>query len=222
MSYHVEQTSLPGVLVLTPRVFEDERGFFFESFNQRHFNDAIGSNIQTFVQDNHSRSMKGTLRGLHFQNPNPQGKLVRVVAGSVFDVAVDIRSDSPTYGNWFGVELSASNRKQLWVPPGIAHGFLTTSETADFLYKTTDYYAPKSEYTLAWNDEHISIRWPIISTPYLMSEKDRLGLTLNEIENQLIFDPRSPYEMKFGSSSTDLAGAGHGRMNNATPGKPEL
>lgn len=181
MSYHVEKTEIPGVLVLTPRVFEDKRGFFFESFNQKSFDEAVGSNEFSFVQDNHSRSVRGTLRGLHFQSVNPQGKLVRAVSGAVFDVVVDIRLGSSAFGKWFGIELSASNKQQLWIPPGLAHGFLTISATADFLYKTTDYYAPQAEHTLAWDDQQVSIAWPKINSAILMSEKDRFGLMLSEI-----------------------------------------
>ena len=179
MAYHVETTDIAGVCILTPRVFEDERGFFFESFNQRDFNDAIGSRAFTFVQDNHSRSVKGTLRGLHFQSPNPQGKLVRVVSGAVFDVAVDIRKGSPTFGKWFGLELSAANKKQLWIPPGLAHGFLTLSDEAEFLYKTTDYYAPSHEHTLLWHDQDIAIQWPLSEDDLVVSQKDKTGFRLS-------------------------------------------
>ena len=186
MAYQVETTELAGVRILTPRVFEDERGFFFESFNQRDFNDAIGSSAFTFVQDNHSRSLKGTLRGLHFQNPNPQGKLVRVAAGAVFDVAVDIRRGSPTFGKWFGLELSAANKKQLWIPPGLAHGFLTLSDEAEFLYKTTDYYAPSHEHTLLWNDEAVGVTWPLDQHSLTLSAKDQSGSKLSEIKNELL------------------------------------
>lgn len=181
MGYNVEATEIPGVLVLTPRVFADERGFFFESFNQKSFDEAVGSSEFSFVQDNHSRSIQGTLRGLHFQSVNPQGKLVRVVSGVVFDVVVDIRLGSSTFGKWFGIELSATNKQQLWIPPGLAHGFLTISKTADFLYKTTEYYAPQAEHTLAWDDRQVSICWPKINSTILMSEKDRVGLTLSEL-----------------------------------------
>lgn len=187
MSYEVQETRLPGVLILTPRVFEDDRGFFFESFNQRSFNDAINSDKHTFVQDNHSRSVKGTLRGLHFQHPNPQGKLVRVVSGAVFDVAVDIRKGSPTFGQWFGLELSASNKKQLWIPPGLAHGFLTLSSEAEFLYKTTDFYAPAYEYTLLWSDESIGISWPVDPSTLIISAKDQVGTRILEMKNELLF-----------------------------------
>jgi dTDP-4-dehydrorhamnose 3,5-epimerase len=181
MAYHVDTTDIQGVLILTPHIFEDERGFFFESFNQRDFNEAVGSSEFTFVQDNHSRSAKGTLRGLHFQNPNPQGKLVRVILGAVFDVVVDIRPGSPTFGKWVGLELTGSNKKQLWIPPGLAHGFLTLSDEAVFLYKTTDYYVPASENTLQWNDDEVGITWPKTREAYVLSAKDQFGLTLREI-----------------------------------------
>lgn len=167
----VTPTAIPGVLILEPRVFGDERGFFLESFNQRAFNEATGLDLQ-FVQDNHSRSAKGVLRGLHYQlPPHEQGKLVRVVRGSVFDVAVDIRRDSPTFGKWVGVELSEDNHRQLWIPPGLAHGFLVTSESADFLYKTTAYYMPEAERCIRWNDTTLGIEWPLNTTPTL-SAKD--------------------------------------------------
>ncbi len=170
---NVTSTAIADVLIVEPRVFGDQRGFFFESFNQQAFNAATGTNF-TFVQDNHSRSSKGVLRGLHYQLGQPQGKLVRVVRGAVFDVAVDIRVSSPTFGKWVGVELSEGNQKQLWVPPGLAHGFLVLSETADFLYKTTDYYAPSQERCIAWNDPDLGISWPTESVPSL-SAKDSAG-----------------------------------------------
>ena len=170
-------TAIPDVLIIEPKVFGDARGFFYESFNQQAFNEATGTNHQ-FVQDNHSRSAKGVLRGLHYQIQQPQGKLVRVVRGAVFDVAVDIRKSSPTFGQWVGIELSEDNQKQFWVPPGFAHGFVVISDTADFLYKTTDYYAPQHERCIAWNDPEIGIEWPLqkynIETPSL-SEKDKQG-----------------------------------------------
>lgn len=169
----VTPTDLPGVLVIEPRVFGDERGFFLESFNQLAFNEATGLDVR-FVQDNHSRSTKGVLRGLHYQIKQPQGKLVRVVRGAVFDVAVDVRKSSPHFGKWVGVELSEDNHRQLWVPAGFAHGFLVTSDSADFLYKTTDYYAPEFERCIAWNDETIGIRWPKGVAPRL-SLKDAEG-----------------------------------------------
>jgi dTDP-4-dehydrorhamnose 3,5-epimerase len=160
MPYQVTQTPIEGVVVLEPKVFGDARGFFFESFNQRDFNQATGLN-ETFVQDNHSKSAKGVLRGLHYQTQHAQGKLVRVTQGAVFDVAVDIRKDSPTFGKWFGLELSAENKKQLWIPAGLAHGFLVTSESAEFLYKTTDYYHPEFEASLLWSDADLAIDWPL-------------------------------------------------------------
>ena len=173
-------TAIPDVLIIEPRVFGDARGFFYESFNQLTFDEATGGRHQ-FVQDNHSRSSQGVLRGLHYQIQQPQGKLVRVVRGSVFDVAVDIRKASPTFGQWVGVELSEDNHRQLWVPPGFAHGFLVLSETADFLYKTTDYYAPAHERCIAWNDPAIGIEWPLAAEINL-SVKDRLGLALVKAE----------------------------------------
>ena len=177
------ETSIPGVLILEPRVFGDARGFFFESFNQRVFDELTGTNY-SFVQDNHSRSAKGVLRGMHFQTQQAQGKLVRVVRGQVFDVAVDIRKDSPAYGQWFGLELSEDNQRMLWIPPGLAHGFLVLSDTAEFLYKTTDYYAPQFEASLAWNDPAVGIEWPLaqygIEAPQL-SAKDQQGLALVQL-----------------------------------------
>lgn len=172
--------AIPDVVLIEPTVFGDSRGFFFESFNQRAFSQATGTNCQ-FVQDNHSRSGRGVLRGLHYQIEQPQGKLVRVVQGAVFDVAVDIRKSSPTFGKWVGIELSANNHRQLWVPPGFAHGFVVLSETADFLYKTTDYYAPEHERCIAWNDEALAIQWPLGHAPVL-SAKDQLGATLRNAE----------------------------------------
>lgn len=160
MTLAVTPTRLPEVLVVEPKVFGDERGFFLESFNQAAFERATGVSLP-FVQDNHSRSARGVLRGLHYQIRQPQGKLVRVVSGRVFDVAVDMRRSSPRFGQWAGVELSAANKRQLWVPPGFAHGFLVLSDGADFLYKTTDYYAPQFERALAWNDEHVGVEWPL-------------------------------------------------------------
>jgi len=168
-------TGIADVLLLKPRVFGDNRGFFFESFNEKVFRDVTGVALP-FVQDNHSRSEKGVLRGLHYQVKNPQGKLVRVVQGAVFDVAVDIRPGSPTYGKWAGEILSAENKHQLWVPPGLAHGFLVLSESADFLYKSTDYYAPQYERCLAWNDPTLNIEWPTIGGMPRLSEKDAAGL----------------------------------------------
>ncbi len=168
---------IPDVILIEPKVFGDERGYFFESFNQAAFNQAIGYEVQ-FVQANHSKSQKGVLRGLHYQlPPKAQGKLVRVVQGEVFDVAVDIRKDSPTFGQWVGEILSAENKRQLWIPAGFAHGFITLSETAEFLYKTTDYYAPEFERCLAWNDADIGVNWPITEMPNL-SSKDQCGALL--------------------------------------------
>ena len=179
----VTPTAIPDVLIIEPRVFGDARGFFYESFNQQAFNEATGTNLQ-FVQDNHSRSSKGVLRGLHYQIQQPQGKLVRVVRGAVFDVAVDIRRASPTFGKWVGVELSEENHRQLWVPPGFAHGFVVLSESADFLYKTTNYYAPVNERCIVWNDPAIGIGWPINAKPEL-SAKDAVGRAFGEAE---VFD----------------------------------
>lgn len=168
---HCEKLAIPEVLLLTPKVFGDDRGFFFESFNARQFAELSG-HAGDFVQDNHSRSSRGVLRGLHYQlPPKTQGKLVRVVLGEVFDVAVDIRRDSPTFGRWVGARLSAENRQQLWVPPGFAHGFVTLSEYAEFLYKTTDYYDPQLERSIAWNDPDLAIDWPLVEAPVL-SAKD--------------------------------------------------
>jgi dTDP-4-dehydrorhamnose 3,5-epimerase len=173
--------AIPDVVLIEPKVFGDARGFFYESFNQRAFNQATGTDYQ-FVQDNHSRSSKGVLRGLHYQIQQPQGKLVRVVQGAVFDVAVDIRKSSPTFGQWVGVELSADNHRQLWVPPGFAHGFLVLSETADFLYKTTDYYAPEYERCVAWNDSTLAIVWPDVGVLPTLSGKDKMGKSLQHAE----------------------------------------
>ena len=169
----VEPTSLPEVLLLEPRVFTDERGFFLESWNQRRFDEAVGHPVR-FVQDNHSRSAGGVLRGLHYQVRQPQDKLVRVVTGRVFDVAVDMRRSSPNLGKWVGVELSADNMRQLWVPAGFAHGFLVLSRYAELLYKTTDYYSPEHERALAWNDRHVGIQWPLGDVPRepIVSVKD--------------------------------------------------
>lgn len=168
----VTPTAIPGVLVFEPNVFGDERGFFMESFNQRAFDEAVGRHVE-FVQDNHSRSAKGVLRGLHYQvPPHAQGKLVRVAQGRVFDVAVDIRPDSPTFGHWVGEELSEQNNRQLWLPEGIAHGFLVLSDHADFLYKTTNYYAPTAEGCIRWDDPSLAIAWPDVGTPLRISRKD--------------------------------------------------
>jgi dTDP-4-dehydrorhamnose 3,5-epimerase len=169
-------TALPDVLIIEPQVFGDERGFFFESFNERKFRDLTGVTLP-FVQDNHSKSAKGVLRGLHYQLQQAQGKLVRVAAGSVYDVAVDLRRSSPHFGKWVGVELSADNKRQLWVPPGFGHGFVVTSDSAEFLYKTTDYYAPEFERSILWNDPALGIGWPIDGEPAL-SAKDKAGKLL--------------------------------------------
>ena len=170
----VTATAISDVLIIEPKVFGDERGFFYESFNQRAFQQATGVDLP-FVQDNHSKSAQGVLRGLHYQVRNPQGKLVRVVAGEVIDVAVDIRPNSPTFGQWVGELLSADNKRQLWVPPGLAHGFLVLSETAEFLYKTTDYYAPEHEQCIAWNDPFLDIQWPDLGEAPKLSAKDAAG-----------------------------------------------
>lgn len=176
----VIETAIPDLLILEPKVFGDARGFFMESFNARSFHEATGLNVD-FVQDNHSRSAKGVLRGLHYQIQQAQGKLVRVVRGSVFDVAVDLRRSSPTFGQWVGVTLSEENNRQFWIPPGFAHGFLVTSDSADFLYKTTDYYAPEHERSLAWNDPDVGVAWPLDAAP-LLSAKDLAGKPLGECE----------------------------------------
>jgi dTDP-4-dehydrorhamnose 3,5-epimerase len=178
MPYTVTKTELPEVLILEPKVFGDSRGYFFESFNQRDFNEAVGQDV-VFVQDNHSRSGKGVLRGLHYQIQHPQGKLVRVTQGSVFDVAVDLRKSSSNFGRWVGVELSAENKRQLWVPAGFAHGFVVVSEFAEFLYKTTDYWYPEHERSLLWCDPIVGIKWPIGGEPKLAA-KDAVGKMLAE------------------------------------------
>lgn len=175
----VEATILPEVLLLTPTVFSDERGFFFESYNRRAFASATGLDVE-FVQDNHSRSVRNVLRGLHYQIRRPQGKLIRVVAGEVFDVAVDLRRSSPRFGRWVGVHLSAENKRMLWVPPGFAHGFLALTD-AEVLYKTTDYYAPEHERCLRWDDPDLAIAWPVTSAP-LLSAKDRQGVAFSQAE----------------------------------------
>ena len=180
MPYTAIPTAIPEVLVLEPRVFGDARGFFFESFNARDFARATGLNVD-FVQDNHSKSAKGVLRGLHYQIQHAQGKLVRVVEGEVFDVAVDLRRSSPTFGRWVGERLSADNHRQLWVPPGFAHGFVVLSESADFLYKTTDYWSPEHERSLLWNDPAIGIDWPIDAQP-LLAAKDAAAPRLRDAE----------------------------------------
>jgi dTDP-4-dehydrorhamnose 3,5-epimerase len=176
----VKATGIPDVLVLAPKVFADERGFFFESFNQRVFNAAVQTSVE-FVQDNHSRSQQGILRGLHYQLEHTQGKLVRVISGEIYDVAVDIRRSSPTFGQWTSAVLSAENKLQLWVPPGFAHGFYVLSSTAEVLYKATDFYHPASERTLAWDDPTLAIDWPLLGPPTL-SAKDQQGLPLEQAE----------------------------------------
>jgi len=178
---NVLRTPIEGLLVIEPRVFGDDRGFFMESWNQRTFRELTGVQ-ESFVQDNHSRSGRGVLRGLHYQLRQPQGKLVRVVQGEVFDVAVDVRRSSPTFGRWHGVILSESNRRQFWVPAGFAHGFVVLSESADFLYKTTDYYAPEHERSIAWNDPAVGIDWPLGGIEPKLSAKDQAGLSLAQAE----------------------------------------
>ncbi len=174
-------TTIPEVLVLEPKVFKDSRGFFFESYNHAAFAEATRLDVE-FVQDNHSRSVKGVLRGLHYQIDHPQGKLVRVAAGAIFDVAVDLRANSPTFARWVGVELSADNFRQIWVPPGFAHGFLVLSESADVIYKTTDYYWPAHERCLRWDDEQVGVAWPLAGTQPLLSAKDLAGQGLDNAE----------------------------------------
>ncbi len=176
----VVQTAIPDVLVFEPKVFGDARGFFFESYNENDFFAATGLR-PGFVQDNHSRSAKGVLRGLHYQIQQPQGKLVRVTAGEVFDVALDIRKSSATFGQWVGAHLSAENRRMMWIPVGFAHGFLVLSESAEFLYKTTDFYAPQHERCISWDDPEIGIRWPLEGAP-LLSAKDQRGVLLKDAE----------------------------------------
>lgn len=177
----IRLTGIPEVLVFEPRVFGDDRGFFLESFNARQFREATGLDLM-FVQDNHSRSAKNVLRGLHYQIEQAQGKLVRCVRGSVFDVAVDLRRDSPSFGKWVGETLSEANKLQMWIPPGFAHGFVVLSDSADFLYKTTDYYAPEHERCLAWNDPTVGVSWPLDSEP-LLSAKDREGRSLADADH---------------------------------------
>jgi len=180
MPFIATPTALPEVVILEPKVFGDDRGFFFESFNQRDFQQATGVDTP-FVQDNHSRSAKGVLRGLHYQIQHPQGKLVRVAAGEVFDVAVDLRRSSPNFGKWVGVVLSAENKRQLWVPPGFAHGFVATSDVAEVLYKTTDYWHPEHERSLLWNDPTVAVQWPISGTPTLAA-KDAAGKLFSDAD----------------------------------------
>ncbi len=176
----ITPTKIPDVLIIEPKVFGDERGFFFESFNKKAFEEVAGITAD-FVQDNHSKSARGVLRGLHYQIKQPQGKLVRVCSGEVLDVAVDIRKTSATFGQWAGVTLSAENKRQLWVPPGFAHGFIVLSETAEFLYKTTDYYAPQYERCIRWNDDELAIDWQYADEP-LVSEKDAQGTSFKEAD----------------------------------------
>ena len=176
----IQKTDIPDVMIIEPKVFGDDRGFFFESFNERRFAELTGASPH-FVQDNHSRSARNVLRGLHYQIRQPQGKLVRVTSGEVFDVAVDMRRSSPTFGRWVGVTLSAENKRQLWIPEGFAHGFVVTSESAEFLYKTTDYWAPEYERSVRWDDPAIGIRWPLQGAP-LLSAKDQAGVSLAEAE----------------------------------------
>jgi dTDP-4-dehydrorhamnose 3,5-epimerase len=173
-------TTIPDVLIIEPKVFGDERGFFFESFNRRQFTELTGRDVD-FVQDNHSRSVKNVLRGLHYQIQQPQGKLVRVVQGAALDVAVDIRKGSPTFGQHVGLELSAENKRMLWIPEGFAHGFLVLSDTAEFLYKTTDYWAPEFERSICWNDSTLAINWPLQTAP-ILSAKDAQGMSLQQAE----------------------------------------
>lgn len=181
MAYTVTHTALPEVMILEPKVFGDDRGFFFESFNQRDFYNAVGLNV-SFVQDNHSKSSQGVLRGLHYQIQHPQGKLVRVTQGTVFDVAVDMRRSSINFGKWVGVELSADNKRQLWIPPGFAHGFVVTSECAEFLYKTTEYWFPEFERSLLWNDSTVGVSWPISSLKPKLARKDAAGKVFPEAD----------------------------------------
>jgi dTDP-4-dehydrorhamnose 3,5-epimerase len=180
MTYTVTPTALPEVLLFQPRVFGDARGFFFESFNAREF-EAVTGLKREFVQDNHSRSNKGVLRGMHYQIQHPQGKLVRVVQGEVFDVAVDLRRSSPNYGNWVSAVLSSENKLQLWIPEGFAHGFLALSDTTEVLYKTTDYWHPEHERSILWNDPTIGINWPLTGMPQL-AKKDEMGQQINETD----------------------------------------
>jgi dTDP-4-dehydrorhamnose 3,5-epimerase len=179
-SMNVIPTTLPDVLILEPRVFGDERGFFYESYNEREFKGSTGINAR-FVQDNHSLSAKNVLRGFHYQIKRPQAKLVRVIAGEVFDVVVDLRKSSPTFGKWLGIKLSAENKRLVWIPEGFAHGFLVLSGSAEFLYKATDYYAPAHERCLIWNDPDLGIKWPLDGEP-IIAAKDRAGLPLKEAE----------------------------------------
>lgn len=190
---NIVRTSIPDVLIFEPKVFGDARGFFYESFNANVFAEATGLKNTQFVQDNHSKSAQGVLRGLHYQIEHAQGKLVRVAAGEVFDVAVDVRASSATFGQWVGVHLSATNQRQLWVPPGFAHGFLVLSETAEFLYKTTDFYAPQYECCIKWDDPTIGITWPL-STPPALSGKDAAGMSWQQAKK---------FAWKLNENSTD-------------------
>ncbi|WBA07865.1 dTDP-4-dehydrorhamnose 3,5-epimerase [Salinivibrio kushneri] len=185
----VIETTIPDVKIIEPSVFGDERGFFMETWHQQRFDEQVAGKPTSFVQDNHSKSAKGILRGLHYQTQNTQGKLVRVVSGEVFDVAVDLRQGSPTFGQWEGVYLSAENKRQLWIPEGFAHGFYVTSEEAEFVYKCTDFYNPASEVTLKWDDPELGIHWPVTADPRL-SEKDKVGKSLAKIVAQgLLYSP---------------------------------
>ncbi|MFC4255572.1 dTDP-4-dehydrorhamnose 3,5-epimerase [Altererythrobacter xixiisoli] len=177
---NIVETSVPDLLIIEPRVFGDDRGFFLESWNRKIFRE-IGLDLD-FVQDNHSRSARGVLRGLHFQNPNPQGKLVRVVSGRAWDVAVDLRRSSPSFGKWAGVELSAENKRLFWVPPGFAHGFVSLEDGTDFLYKCTDFYQPADEHSLMWNDPEVGIEWPLEGIEPQLSVKDQAGVALGQLE----------------------------------------
>lgn len=177
----VIDTKIPDVKIIEPTVFGDERGFFMETWQQKKFEELVTGKPTTFVQDNHSKSKKGILRGLHYQTENTQGKLVRVVSGEVFDVAVDIRKDSPTFGQWVGEYLSVENKRQLWIPEGFAHGFYVTSEEAEFVYKCTDYYNPAAEHSIIWNDATLDIKWPLESEP-VVSTKDNLGMEFKSIK----------------------------------------
>ncbi len=177
----VIDTKIPDVKIIEPTIFGDDRGFFMETWQQKKFEELVTGKPATFVQDNHSKSKKGILRGLHYQTENTQGKLVRVVSGEVFDVAVDIRKDSPTFGEWVGEYLSAENKRQLWIPEGFAHGFLVLCENTEFVYKCTNYYHPKSEKSLKWNDEELNINWPEINVQLVMSDKDKNGMSFNEL-----------------------------------------
>lgn len=178
----VIDTKIPDVKIIEPTVFGDERGFFMETWNQKQFQELVSGKPTKFVQDNHSKSKKGILRGLHYQTENTQGKLVRVVSGEVYDVAVDIRKSSSTYGQWVGVYLSSENKRQLWIPEGFAHGFYVTSDCAQFVYKCTDYYNPDAEISIRWDDENLKINWPLIDKPLLSNKDDKLSVRLNELK----------------------------------------